>query len=285
MHDHHHHPAPPADGQDRAPLALTAAAEEEIRHRLETMEEGAETAFLVLTQPSRLGFNVGVGFEPRSSDRPLRSEFPVPVQVTDDDYERLRGYTIDVRDGRFVTFANVSVQVAQTPNPDSRKFIVNRPLVTGGSATFHAPAGEDDPLLVRYLFEVPEIRSLFFIQNFCTVTRRPEVDWPDLQVEVGKRLQAWFAHGGAPMTPPDADPARLGEVERRIVEVLEDVVRPAVQKDGGDIAFAGYEDGVVQLYMLGSCVGCPSSLATLKMGVENLLKDAVPEVREVVALD
>ena len=77
----------------------------------------------------------------------------------------------------------------------------------------------------------------------------------------------------------------LDETERKIVDVLEDVVRPAVQRDGGDIMFAGYSNGTVQLYMLGSCVGCPSSLATLKMGVEQLLKDAVPEVREVVAID
>ena len=78
---------------------------------------------------------------------------------------------------------------------------------------------------------------------------------------------------------------RVSDVERRIVNLLEDSVRPAVQRDGGDIAFAGYDDGTVQLYMLGSCVGCPSAMATLKMGVENLLKDSIPEVKEVIAID
>jgi Fe-S cluster biogenesis protein NfuA len=87
------------------------------------------------------------------------------------------------------------------------------------------------------------------------------------------------------MTSQARDDADYGEVEKKIIGVLEDVVRPAVQRDGGDIAFAGYEDGVVQLYMLGSCVGCPSALATLKMGVESLLKDEIPEIREVISID
>jgi Fe-S cluster biogenesis protein NfuA len=81
------------------------------------------------------------------------------------------------------------------------------------------------------------------------------------------------------------DEKRYTEVERRIIDILEESVRPAVQRDGGDVAFAGYQDGTVQLYMLGSCVGCPSSLATLKLGVENLLREAIPEIREVVAID
>ena len=109
-------------------------------------------------------------------------------------------------------------------------------------------------------------------------------NWSELESEVGKRLQAYFAHGGAPLPPLAKDAMHLDAIEQKIVDVLEEVVRPAVQKDGGDIMFAGYAEGRVQLYMLGSCVGCPSSLATLKMGVETLLKDAVPEIREVVAI-
>ncbi len=275
----------PSQILDSPPLALTGAAEVEIRRRLAGIEGEGEHAFFVITQESRLGFNVGVGFEPQASDRPLRPEYPVPVQVTDEDMDRLRGYTIDVREGRFVTFTDTAVHVSGTPNPESRKFVVTRALLTEGSATYSAPAGDHDPILVRFLMELEGVKSIFLIRNFCTVTRAPDADWDELQVEVGKRLQAYFAHGGAPIVPAPRDPDSLGEVERRIVDVLEDVVRPSVQRDGGDIVFAGYQDGVVQLFMLGSCVGCPSSLATLKMGVENLLKEAIPEVREVVAID
>ena len=270
---------------DRALLCLTPAALAGIRERI--AETGAETAFFVATQPSRLGFNVAVGFEhpDAGTKRGLSPELSAPVRISDDDWDRLRGYTIDYLDGRFVTSTDVSVHVAETPNPQSRKFIMNRTLLTEGGVSFHRPPREEDPILVQVLFDVPGIRSLFFIGNFCTVTREPEATWDGLESEVGKRLQAYLAHGGAPLTPSPGDAARLGDVERRIVEVLDDVVRPAVQRDGGDILFAGFDDGLVQLYMKGSCVGCPSSMATLKIGVENLLRDAIPEVREVVAID
>jgi Fe-S cluster biogenesis protein NfuA len=205
--------------------------------------------------------------------------------ISSADRDRLTGYTIDFRDDRFVTLTNVTVHVKETPNPASRKFMVNRPLVTAGSATFTRPVAEDHPVLVKLLFEIPEVHSLFFINDFVSVTQEPGTAWDGFQTTVGQRIQAYFAHGGTALTPPPVDQELLGDVERKILEVLEDVVRPAVQRDGGDIAFAGYEEGTVQLYMLGSCSGCPSSMATLKMGVENLLKDAVPEIREVVAID
>ena len=267
---------------ESADLVLTSAAKDAIRGR---SEDGVE--FFVTTQPSRLGFNVGVGYETpvEGTERRRRDDLGVPVRISDGDLERLRGYTIDYRDGRFVTSTNVSVHVAETPNPESRKFMVSRPLILEGSATFRRPSDEHAPLLVNYLLEVEAVQSLFLIKNFCTVTRMAGADWPEVESEVGRRIQAYFAHGGAPITAPQREDQHLDEVERKIVEVLEDVVRPAVQRDGGDIMFAGYSGGTVQLYMLGSCVGCPSSLATLKMGVEQLLKDAVPEVREVVAID
>jgi Fe-S cluster biogenesis protein NfuA len=268
-------------------LLVAEAAREEIERRVEeARNDGEELTFFVLTQPSPLGFNVGVGFEPKTiSDVPIRSDLEVPVRITDEDFERLAGYTIDFREGRFVTFTDVAVHVTETPNPESRKFIVNRLLMAQGSATFTRSESENAPPLVGFLFQIPGIKSLFFIQNFCSVTKEPDAGWEDLQTEVGRRLQAFFAHGGEPMTPPPRDPEKFSETERKIIEILDDVIRPAVQRDGGDIAFAGYEEGKVQLYMLGSCVGCPSATATLKMGVERLLREAVPEVREVVAID
>jgi Fe-S cluster biogenesis protein NfuA len=270
-----------SEGGNSGALALTPAARDAIRNRA---AEGVE--FFVTTQPSRLGFNVGVGYEtPASETDRQRREIDVPLRISDADWERLRGYTIDYREGRFVTSTNVTVHVGATPNPESRKFMVSRPLILEGGATFHRPSDESAPILVNYLLEVEGVHSLFFISNFCTVTRMTDASWPELEAEVGRRLQAYFAHGGAPLEAAPRDAMRLDATERKIVEVLEDVVRPAVQRDGGDILFAGYSEGTVQLFMQGSCVGCPSSLATLKMGVEQLLKDAVPEVREVVALD
>ena len=267
-----------------SPLSLSENAEREIEGRI---SKDPELAFFVLTQPSPIGFNVGVGFESLASDpdRAPHPRFKVPVLVSDEDYERLVGYTIDFQDGRFVTRTDVTVHVSHTPNPEARKFTVNRDMVTQGSATFTRPSGEQHPQLVQMLFKIPQVKALFFIKNFCSVTQEPGSDWDELHAEVGKQLQAYFAHGGNPMIPPPPDEAHYGDVERKIIEVLEDAVRPAVQRDGGDIAFAGFDQGTVQLYMLGSCSGCPSSMATLKMGVEQLLKDSVPEVREVVAIE
>jgi Fe-S cluster biogenesis protein NfuA/Fe-S cluster assembly iron-binding protein IscA len=271
-------------GGPRPPLALTPAAEAEIARRLGELQPGA--AFFVVTQPSDFGFRIGVGFETSPDDpgRPVRPELGPRVRVSDDDLELLRGTTIDYRDEGFVTFTDVFVRAGTTPNPRSRKFQLNRELIASGSATYANPVGEDAPRLARFLLEVPGVESVFFFRDFCSVTARAEEDWDSLQPEIGKRLQAYFAHGGGPLPAAAVDPARLGDVERRIMEVLEDVVRPAVAKDGGEIAFAGFEDGKVLLYLLGSCSGCPSSLLTLKMGVEEILKDAVPEVREVEAL-
>lgn len=272
-------------GGGSRPLRLTEAARDAVRRHQEQHEE--DVVFFVVTQPTDIGFRVGVGFEPAppTEGRELRDEADVPLAVTDEDWVRLSGYTIDFKDDRFVTFSNVTVHVSETPNPDARKFILNRKVMTEGSATYHTPAGGDDPALVRMLLEIPQVRSVFLIDDFCSVSREPDTNWDEFQSAVGHRLQAYFSHGGAALDPPAPDPSKYSEVERKIITVLEDAVRPAVARDGGDIAFAGYDDGVVQLYMLGSCSGCPSSTATLRMGVEKLLKDSVPEIREVVAID
>jgi Fe-S cluster biogenesis protein NfuA len=177
------------------------------------------------------------------------------------------------------------VHVHSTPNPDARKFSVDRPVIEGGSATYRRPAPPEAPSLVRDLLEVPGVRGLFFLDTFCTVTIESGAPWDDVTLDVAQRLRRFVVEGEVPLVPPRVDPSELGAVERRIHELLEGVIRPAVQRDGGDIAFAGYEDGRVQLYMHGSCVGCPSSRVTLKMGVENLLREEIPEIREVVALD
>lgn len=272
-------------GTDEDALVITPASRELARKHMEGRTEEGPLAFRVATVPAEIGFRVRVALELVEEGTVLRSEYgDFPVAVSTEDWDRLRGYTIDVREDRFVTLANVSVHVEDTPNPDSRKFTVNRRIMTGGSATFERAAADAAPPLARMLLEIPGVKRVFFIDTFCTVTRVAGTEWDALVEEVGRRLQAYFAHGGPRLDPPKTDPGSLGEVEARIIEILETSVRPAVQRDGGDIAFAGYEDGVVQLYMLGSCVGCPSSTATLKMGIENLLRDAVPEVREVVSI-
>ena len=175
----------------------------------------------------------------------------------------------------------------RTPNPNSIKWVLGSPLVEGGGSAFFesAPSEDVSPLAAR-LFAVDGVVGVFFAGNFATVTKREEVDWTDIAQPIVDTIKACLADGGSALGPA-YEPPEQGDaagVVGRIREILDEEIRPAVAMDGGDIVFAGYRDGVVELYMQGSCQGCPSSTATLKMGIEARLREVIPEVQEVVAI-
>lgn len=175
----------------------------------------------------------------------------------------------------------------RTPNPNSVKWVLGQPLVeSAAGAYFDAPVPEAISPLAARLFAVEGVEGVFVAANFVTVTKRAELDWSDLAQPV---VDAIKAHVGADESAlgPDYEPGQEGpegEVADRIRAILENEVRPAVAQDGGDIIFAGYRDGLVEVYLQGSCAGCPSSTLTLKMGIEERLRQEIPEIREVVAL-
>lgn len=179
------------------------------------------------------------------------------------------------------------MRAERTPNPNSVKWVLSTPLLEAGrSAHFEAPvASEVSPLAAR-LFEIDGVAGVFLAASFVTVTKRPEVDWPALAQPLVDAIKAFAASGEDALGPAfDAGAAAAGdEIAQRIQRVLDEEIRPYVAQDGGDVLFAGYRNGVVELYMQGSCSGCPSSTATLKMGIEARLREAVPEVQEVVAI-
>ncbi len=175
----------------------------------------------------------------------------------------------------------------RTPNPHSIKWVLGRTIVED-SITAHfdsAPTPDVSPL-ADALFQVRGVSIVFFASNFVTVTKREDVEWIELAQPIVDAIKSCLGSGGSALGPGfRADVAAgQGEVVDRIRRILEDQVRPAVAQDGGDIVFAGFRDGVVELYLHGSCSGCPSASATLKLGIESLLREAIPEVREVVAL-
>jgi len=175
----------------------------------------------------------------------------------------------------------------RTPNPNSVKWVLSKPLVDAGrSAHFEAsPSPAVSPLAAR-LFAVDGVVGVFLARNFVTVTKREELEWPALAQPLVDVLKA-FAASGETALGPDFDGQRAeseSEVELRIQRILDEEIRPYVAQDGGDVIFAGFRDGRVELYLQGSCSGCPSSLATLKLGIESRLREAVPEVEEVVAV-
>jgi Fe-S cluster biogenesis protein NfuA len=175
----------------------------------------------------------------------------------------------------------------RTPNPNSVKWVLSIPLVEAGrSAYFEAPPAADVSPLAARLFAVESVAAVFVARNFVTVTKREDADWPDLAEPLVEALRA-FAASGEQAVGPGWDPSgghAADGVEARIQRVLDEEIRPYVAQDGGDVLFAAFRDGRVELYLQGSCSGCPSSLATLKLGIETRLREAVPEVQEVVAI-
>ena len=179
------------------------------------------------------------------------------------------------------------IETEQTPNPSTLKFLPGRDVLASGSAEFANEAEAAVSPLAAALLSVDGIARVFLGRDFISVTKQSENDWTELKPLVLGAIVEHFTQGRPVMleTGPDAAMASVREEDRAIVdqiqELLEQRVRPAVAMDGGDIVFHGYRDGVVHLQMKGACGGCPSSRATLKNGVENLLRHFIPEVRSV----
>ena len=181
------------------------------------------------------------------------------------------------------------IQTEETPNPATLKFLPGREVMDAGTADFpNREAAARSPLATR-LFEIDDVAAVFLGADFVTVTKAPDVDWQVLKPAVLGAIMEHFTSGD-PVIQEAAGPAHASgdgdndEIVSQIVELLDTRVRPAVAMDGGDIVFHRFEEGVVYMHMQGSCSGCPSSTVTLKMGIENLLRHYVPEVREVQAV-
>jgi Fe-S cluster biogenesis protein NfuA len=176
------------------------------------------------------------------------------------------------------------IQTEQTPNPATLKFLPGRAVMPQGTANFTDPASAERSPLAQRLFATPGVAGVFLGADFITVTKDADTEWLQLKPVVLGTIMEHFTTG----QPVMLESAEAGveqeeddEVVQQIKELLETRVRPAVAQDGGDIIFHSYEDGVVYLHMQGSCSGCPSSTATLKAGIENMLRHYVPEVVEV----
>lgn len=179
------------------------------------------------------------------------------------------------------------IQTEQTPNPATLKFLPGRAVLERGTRDFPTVDTAHASPLAEELFRIQGVAGVFFGSDFVTVTKDDRFDWPVLKPMILAAIMDHFT-AARPVVldagTADSDAQNAGsdsEVVTQIKELLETRVRPAVAQDGGDIVFRGFEDGIVMLSLKGSCAGCPSSTATLKAGIENLLKHYVPEVREV----
>jgi Fe-S cluster biogenesis protein NfuA len=179
------------------------------------------------------------------------------------------------------------IQTEQTPNPATLKFLPGRVVMPAGTANFTEAAAAHVSPLAEQLFALPQICGVFFGADFITVSKEDDGDWYQLKPAVMAVIMEHFTAGrpvfaaGGEGGTADAGDEEDDEIVSQIKELLETRVRPAVAQDGGDIIFHDYADGVVYLHMQGSCSGCPSSTATLKAGIENMLRHYIPEVVEV----
>ncbi len=180
------------------------------------------------------------------------------------------------------------IQTEGTPNPATLKFLPGRTVVTGGPVDMpNLEAAQRSPLAER-LFQVDGVTGVFLGGDFITVTKRADKQWDLLKPALLGVIMEHFIADLPVLSEGAATAAESGEEDTEIVsqikELLDTRVRPAVAQDGGDIVFRGFERGVVYVHLQGSCSGCPSSTATLRMGIENMLKHYVPEVMEVRAV-
>jgi Fe-S cluster biogenesis protein NfuA len=181
------------------------------------------------------------------------------------------------------------IQTEPTPNPATLKFLPGRAVMGQGTANFTDPAASQRSPLAQQLFTLPGVTGVFLGADFITVSKDDGADWYQLKPSILGIIMEHFTAGQpvileAAASDPLAEEEDGDEVVQQIKELLETRVRPAVAQDGGDLIFQRYEDGIVYLHMQGSCSGCPSSTATLKAGIENMLRHYVPEVIEVRAI-
>ncbi|MEL6297887.1 MAG: NifU family protein [Pseudomonadota bacterium] len=183
------------------------------------------------------------------------------------------------------------IQTEATPNPATLKFIPGRPVLSEGTADYRSVGEADASPLALKLFEIDGVDGVFLGTDFISVTKS-DGEWQHLKVAVLGALMDHFQSGAPAVEGAEAAGAEHGEAYdaddeatvTTIKELLDTRVRPAVAQDGGDITFKGFRDGIVYLSMRGACAGCPSSTATLKYGIENLLRHFCPDVQEVQAV-
>jgi len=189
----------------------------------------------------------------------------------------------------------ISIYTEMTPNPETMKFVANKLLYPGKSIDFPDETSAAPSPLAKELFAFPFIKSVFIASNFVTLTKTTDTDeWQDVIPTVKQFLKEYLENGGPVINEEELQATRKqdasntvqaddDDVVKRIKELLENYVKPAVEMDGGAIQFKSYSDGVVNLALQGSCSGCPSSMITLKAGIEGMMKRMIPEVQEVVA--
>ena len=178
------------------------------------------------------------------------------------------------------------VQTENTPNPNSLKFLPGKKVSNDGPLEI-TDKNESKNELIRNILSINGVTGIFLAENFLSVNKDEKIEWEDLKHVIISFINDYYSNGNEIVIDNNlinSNESDLSEVEKKIVKILENKIRPAVARDGGDIKFKEYKDGVVIVSLQGSCSGCPSSTMTLKQGVQNLLCHYIPEIKEVIAI-
>ena len=178
------------------------------------------------------------------------------------------------------------IQTEITPNPNSLKFLPGRVVMEKETADFRSVEEAGNSLVAQNFYKIHGAEGVFFSSDFIAITKSANIEWQLLKPPILSVIADHYESGAPIMdkvenSEDDATKAKDSDIVVQIKELLETKVRPAVAMDGGDITFGDYKDGIVFLHMQGACSGCPSSTATLKSGIENMLKHYLPEVQGV----
>jgi Fe-S cluster biogenesis protein NfuA len=191
----------------------------------------------------------------------------------------------------------VLIYTEQTPNPESLKFVTNKMLYSGTADFRSRELADEYSPLAKALFDLPYVKSVYICNNFITLTKEMNYEWEDLMIRTKEFIKNYIAEDkpiireGFAEAMAAEEERRMAEIDysdddgemvKRIRELIDTYVKPAVEMDGGNIEFKSFQNGVVTLIMQGACSGCPSSTVTLKSGIEAMLKRMMPEVKEVV---
>ncbi|XP_033227487.1 NFU1 iron-sulfur cluster scaffold homolog, mitochondrial-like isoform X2 [Belonocnema kinseyi] len=183
------------------------------------------------------------------------------------------------------------IQTQDTPNPNSLKFVPGIPILNKGQTKdFPTVADANCSPLAKMLFRIEGVKAVFYGSDFITITKMDEdVDWNVLKPEIFATVMDFFASGLPLLTDEQPSSSTLSEDDDEIVQMIKELldtrIRPTVQEDGGDIVFVGFEEGIVKLKMQGSCTNCPSSVVTLRKGVQNMMQFYIPEVLGVIQVE
>ncbi len=179
------------------------------------------------------------------------------------------------------------IQTEETPNPATLKFLPGIIVMEDGTAEFSSKEDAAQSPLAERIYEISGVTNIFYGRDFISVTKAEDQEWQFLKTPILAHIMDHYTMGyplfKEGQSPQSAKPRKKldDDISNQIAELLDTRVRPAVAQDGGDIEFYDYDDGIVYLRMRGACAGCPSSEATLKMGIENMLKHFIPEIKEV----